>query len=95
MFKNWLAEMEEKGYNYYKNILLGKLNLDHTNGLSQGIDAWEPEQLINILNGLGEFKQLPQQTQDQVIGQIRSRMGTLGDLIRIMSSTPYSLQSTQ
>ena len=85
--------MEDKGYNYYKNIILGKLNLDHMNGLSQAVDTWEPEQLINILNGLGEFKKLPQQTQDQVTGQIKSRMGTLGDLIRIMSSSPHLLQS--
>lgn len=88
MFKVWLAEMEDKGYDFYKNILLGKLNLDRTHGLSQGLDTWEPEQLINILNGLGEFKELRQQVQDQVVGQIRSRMGTLGDLIRIMSSSP-------
>lgn len=92
-FRKWLAEMEDKGYNYYKNLLLGKLNLDHTHGLSQGIDAWEPEQLVNTLKGLGEFTELPQVVQDQVIGQIRSRMGTLGDLIRIMSSTPRTLQS--
>jgi hypothetical protein len=88
IFKMWLAEMENKGYDFYKNVLLGKLNLDRTHGLSQGLDAWEPEQLINVLNGLGEFKELRQEVQDQVTGQIRSRMGTLGDLIRIMSSTP-------
>jgi len=88
MFKVWLAEMENKGYDFYKNILLGKLNLDRTHGLSQVLQTWEPEQLINVLNGLGEFKELRQEVQDQVIGQIRSRMGTLGDLIRIMSSTP-------
>lgn len=88
MFKKWLVEMEDKGYDYYKNIVLGKLNLDRIHGLSQGIDTWEPEQLINILNGLGEFKDLTQGIQDQVIGQIRSRTGTLGDLIRIMSSSP-------
>ena len=88
MFKKWLVEMEDKGYDYYKNIILGKLNLDRTHGLSQGLNTWEPEQLINILNGLGEFKELRQEVQNQVIGQIRSQMGTLGDLIRIMSSSP-------
>ena len=92
-FRTWLTEMEEKGYNYYKNMLLGKLNLDRTHGLSQGIDTWEPEQLVNMLNGLGEFTELPQEVKDQVFGQIRSRMGTLGDLIRMMSSQPRTLQS--
>lgn len=87
-FKIWLNEMGDKGYDFYKNLLLGKLNLDRNNGPSQEIDTWEPEQLINILNGLGEFKELSQQIQDQVIGQIRSHMGTLGDLIRIMSASP-------
>lgn len=88
MFKIWLQEMENKDYNFYKNIILGKLNLDRTHGLSQGLNTWESEQLINVLNGLGEFKKLKQEIQDQVIGQIRSEMGTLGDLIRIMSSSP-------
>ena len=85
-FKIWLTEFEDKGFNYYKNIVLGKLNLDQSHGLSQSLDAWEPEQLINMLNGLGEFKELPEQIQNQVTGQIQSRMGTLGDLVRIMSN---------
>ena len=92
-FKSWLTEMEDKGYNYYKNLLLGKLNLDQTHGLSQGIDTWEPEQLVQVLKGLGEFTALPQPVQDQVFGQIRSRMGTLGDLVRVMSSTTRQLKS--
>lgn len=86
MFKLWLVEIE-KSYDFYRNILLGKLNLDRTHGLSQTLNTWEPEQLISILNGLGEFKKLRQETQNQVVGQIRSQMGTLGDLIHIMSST--------
>ncbi len=89
-FKYWLTEAE--GYDFYKNLLLGKLSLDQVQGPSQGIDAWEPEQLISILNSLGEFKELPQGTQDQVVGQIKSGSGTLGDLIRIMSSNSRMLQ---
>lgn len=85
-FKKWLAEYDDKGFNYYKNMLLGKLNLDRSQGLSQGLDAWEPEHLLSMLNGLGEFRELPSGTQDQVIGQIKSRMGTLGDLVRLMSN---------
>lgn len=84
-FKLWL-EMNDKDFNFYKNLILGKLNLDRINGLSQSVDTWEPEQLISILNGLGEFKELPMEIQDQVVGQIRSGMGTLGDLIRLISN---------
>jgi hypothetical protein len=90
-FKIWLNE--EQGYDFFKNILFGKLNLDRDHGLSQEVDTWEPDNLINMLNGLGEFKKLPQQVQDQAIGQIRSRMGTLGDLIQIMASSSRDLES--
>ena len=86
IFKNWLVEMENKGYEYYKNILLGKLS--PADGLSQGLNTWEPEQLVNMLNSLGEFKKLRQEIQDQVIGKVRSKMGTLNDLITLMSSSP-------
>lgn len=92
-FKIWLTEIEDKGYNYYKNVVLGKLNLDRNHGLSTGIDTWEPGQLVDVLKGLGEFTSLPKEVQDQVTGQINSRMGTLGDLIRVMSSPPRLLQS--
>jgi hypothetical protein len=92
-FRQWLNEASDKGYDFYKNMILGKLSLDHSNGLSQNLDAWEPEQLVSILNGLGEFKELPQMAQDQAIGQIRSRTGTLGDLVRILSSSPRLLRS--
>lgn len=92
-FKLWLNEMEENGYNTYKNLLLGKLNLDRIHGLSQGIDTWEPEQLMNVLKGLGKFADLPTSIQDQVFGQIKSRMGTLGDLVRLMASKPYQTSS--
>lgn len=83
-FKNWF-EMENKSYDYYKNLVLGKLNLDPIHGLTQSVNGWEPQQLIEILNGLGEFKQLPLPVQDQVISQIQSGTGTLGDLIQTMT----------
>jgi len=85
-FRKWFVEFDDKGFNYYKNMLLGKLNLDRSQGLSQGLDAWEPDHLVSMLNGLGEFRNLPDEIQDQVIGQIKSRMGTFGDLVRLMSN---------
>lgn len=84
-FKYWLESLN-RDYDFYKNIIIGKLSLDRVQGLSQSINTWEPENLIAILNGLGEFKNLPQETQSQVIGQIKSGMGTLDDMIKIMSN---------
>ena len=85
-FKNWLVT-ENKSYDYYKNLVLGKLNLDPIHGLTQSINGWEPQQLVGMLNGLGEFKQLPLPVQDQVISQIQSGTGTLGDLIQTMTKS--------
>ena len=87
MFKFWLLEMEDKNYSFYKNLLIGKLNLDADHGLSQEIDTWQPDRLISILQSLGEFAILPQNIQDQVIGQIKSGSGTLEDVVKIMSSS--------
>ena len=88
-FKTWL-EYDDKDFNYYKNLLIGKLSLDHIHGLSQSLDTLATDQLISTLDGLGEFKQLPSDIQDQVIGQIKSRTGTLGDLVRMMSDSKHS-----
>lgn len=87
-FKSWL-EMENKGYDYYKNLVLGKLNLDPVHGLTQSINGWEPQQLIGMLNGLGEFKQLPMPIQDKVISRIRTGEGNIGDLIQLMSTQGF------
>lgn len=84
-FKYWLESLD-KDYDFYKNVIIGKLNLNRNQGLSQSINTWEPQHLIAILNGLGEFKELPQENQNQVIGQIQSGMGTLDDIIKIMSN---------
>jgi hypothetical protein len=85
-FKNWLIkEFDKEDFDHYKNIVLGILNLDKEKGLSQTVSAWEPSQLINTLNNLGEYKNLPQGIQSQVEGQIKSGSGTLGDLIKLMS----------
>jgi hypothetical protein len=78
-FKLWLEDLE------IKNALFGKLNIDKIHGLSTSINTWPPDKLINILLGLGIFTSLPQDVQDDAIGQIRSGSGTLGDLIQIMS----------
>jgi hypothetical protein len=84
-FKTWF-EAEEKDFDFFKNLVLGRLNLSRADGLSATLNTWEPDALINILNDLGEFKNLPNQIQTQVIGRVRSGEGTLADLIKMMSS---------
>ena len=82
-FKLWLEDLE------IKNALFGKLNIDKVHGLSTSINTWPPEQLISILSGLGVFTSLPQEVQENAIGQIRSGSGTLGDLIQVMSKEQF------
>lgn len=84
-FKIWLED-EEKDFEFYRNLVLGKLNLDRSEGLSATLNTWEPENLISMLNSLGEFKELSDETQDQVIGKVRAGEGTLADLIRKMAT---------
>lgn len=87
-FKSWLQLTEERGFDYFKSLVLGRMNLDHQHGLTQNLDAWEPVNLINLLNGLGEYKNLSQEVRNQVEARIQSGLGTMGDIIRIMASPP-------
>lgn len=89
-FSEWFFK-EEKNFDYYQNLVLGKLNLKKDVGLSQSLDVIETENLINILNGLGEFKNLPSEKQEQILGKIRSGSGTLHDIIRMMSEPATEL----
>lgn len=89
-FSLWL-ERDEKDFSFFRNLILGKLGLDGNEGLSQRLNTYDSNNLISKLDSLGEFKNLPQTIQDQVKGQISSGIGTLSDLIRIMSSSGREL----
>jgi 16S rRNA C1402 N4-methylase RsmH len=67
-------------------MVLGKLNLNKEQGLEQNLNTWDSDQLISILRGLGEYRQLPEVTRNQVEGRIKSQVGTIGDIIKIMNT---------
>lgn len=82
MFKKWLL-IEEKDVNYYKKLVLSKLELDNQ-GLSQSLNIWKPESLISKLNELGEYKNLSLEKRKNIENIIKSKSGTINDLIKIM-----------
>lgn len=82
MFKKWLL-IEEKDIDYYKKLILSKLELDNQ-GLSQSLNIWKPESLINKLNELGEYKNLSLEKRKNVENIIKSKSGTINDLIKVM-----------
>lgn len=81
-FSVWL-EKEERDFDFFKNLILGKLELSNE-ALSQSVDIYKPDELIGKLKSLGEYAKLPEEIKSQVEGQIRSGTGTLQDLIRLM-----------
>lgn len=83
-FKTWL-EFQEKDFNYYKNLILGKLDLESPEGLSVSLDTFNSQNLIEQLQGLGEFKELTSEIQQQIINKVKSGDGTIEDLIRLMA----------
>ena len=83
-FKTWL-EFQEKDFNYYKNLILGKLDLESPEGLSVSLDTFNSQNLIEQLQGLGEFKELSSDVQQQIINKVKSGDGTIEDLIRLMA----------
>ena len=80
-FKEWL----NNDFSHWKNILLGYLDLDRRNGLSQTLDTMNTHNLQAKLQGLGEFAKLPLPDQQRVLGFIERGQGTIGDLIRQIS----------
>jgi hypothetical protein len=83
-FKMWL-EYQEKDFNYYKNLILGMLNLESPEGLSASLDTFKPDILISSLEALGEFKELSADIQQQVKDKIQVGEGSIEDLIRLMA----------
>jgi hypothetical protein len=83
-FKMWL-EYQEKDFNYYKNLILGMLNLESPEGLSASLDSFKPDILISSLEALGEFKELSADIQQQVKDKIQVGEGSIEDLIRLMA----------
>lgn len=87
-FKKWLEDSEDN-FSHWKDIILGYLGLNDENGLSQSLDTFNPEQLREKLQGLGEFSKLSPETQQKVLGMIDGvQGGTVGDLIRVMAGEP-------
>ena len=83
-FKIWL-EYQEKDFNYYKNLILGMLNLESPEGLSASLDTFKPDILISSLEAMGEFKELNSDIQQQVKDKIQVGEGSIEDLIRLMA----------
>jgi hypothetical protein len=83
-FKIWL-EYQEKDFNYYKNLILGMLNLESPEGLSASLDSFKPDILISSLEAMGEFKELNSDIQQQVKDKIQVGEGSIEDLIRLMA----------
>lgn len=90
-FIQWLVEAELKDFNFWRNLILGKLGFEKEYDLSQSLMAMKPDMLINSLNELGEFKKLDQTTKTQVLSQVESKTGTLRDLIKIIASSTAKL----
>jgi hypothetical protein len=82
-YKKWLYSEEMKDLKYYQNIILSKLDLDYQ-GLNKSISTWDSEFIITKLNELGEYKNLTQNKRKRAEMQIRSKVGTLGDIAKIL-----------
>jgi hypothetical protein len=82
-YKKWLYSEEAKDLKYYQNIILSKLDLDYQ-GLNKSISTWDSEFIITKLNELGEYKNLTQNKRKRAEMQIRSKVGTLGDIAKIL-----------
>jgi len=84
-FRQWL-ESKEKKFDFYRDVILNYLGLDEEKGLSQSLDSFDKDWLVQKLNSLGEFAELPDDIQGSVLARIDSSQGgTIGDILRLMT----------
>ena len=83
-FKTWL-EYEEKDLGFYRNLVLGKLDLESPEGMSVTLDSFNSENLIEQLRSLGEFKELSQELQQRIVDKVKTGDGTVGDIVGMMA----------
>ena len=91
-FDIWM-EYREKDFTFYKNLILNRLNLDRSEGMSSALSTFQKDKLESLLQGLGEFKKLPDVVQKAALGRVASGDGTVGDLIRTLASDPDDITS--
>jgi len=84
-YKKWLYLEEIKDLRYYQNLILAKIGSDNQNiNLNNSLNTIDPEQLITKLNELGEYKNLNQGKRKRIETQIRSKLGTINDVAKLM-----------
>ena len=85
-FKLWLEDEQSK-FEFYKDLILGKLNSKKKKfDLSTSLNMWKPaENLIDMLQSLGEYKNLDDDIQERIEDKITSGNGTLEDIVRLMA----------
>jgi hypothetical protein len=88
-FNEWFLEREEKDFSWYSDAVLGKLGLDQE-GLDQPINAFNQDELINKIQELGIFANLPDEIKSNVLSQIDNSFvtgqGSIRDLVTIMAN---------
>lgn len=82
-YKKWLYSEEIKDLKYYQNLVLAKLELDYQD-LNQSLSNWDSDQLVRKLNELGEYKNIAQNKRKRIEMQIKSKVGTLGDVAKML-----------
>jgi hypothetical protein len=82
-YKKWLYLEEIKDLKYYQNLILSKIGPDNQN-LNQSLNTVDPERFINKLSELGEYKSLNQEKRKRIENQIRSKLGTINDIAKLM-----------
>lgn len=82
--KPFLLWLEEEDKNNLKDALLHILHLDE-DGLSTPLEAFDSSELLSQLDGLGEFKSLSAEKQNEIKTIINQQKGTVGDLVDAMT----------
>jgi hypothetical protein len=85
-FQTWFEDAEEQDFNFWKDLILNHIGLDHEEGLSVAVKTLNVQNVGSQLMALGEFAKLQSDTQQRVISTLQQGRGTVGDLIRIIAS---------
>jgi hypothetical protein len=82
--KKYSLWLEEKKYDKAKDFIISYLELDKEKGLSQDLDGFDKESLLNKLKDTSFYADITERAREKIenILSKEENSGTVGDLVR-------------
>lgn len=85
--KSFIIWMENRKHDKYKDFIISYLSLDKDKGISQSLDAFDKDDLLNKIKDSNVYADITEEAREKIENILSSDSSyTVGDLVRAMSS---------